>query len=199
MFVARRRISSVLYQRHIRYGPITYDGEKKFSQSSPAGRAGGSSTSTRNATPDRPRVVGTRADANFVRRWRVFSASTTRPARVGPYARGVGPTRSSDFHGADAIPATENGVPCARRSLRTFIYLFSTNETRGELLPSENFRVNKTTLTNTDPPFINCTDRAPNGAARLAETSRSSRRERRAESAGHAGVATSLPPRAPRR
>lgn len=60
-----------------------------------------------------------------------------------------------------------------------FIYLFSTNGTREELLPSENFRVNKTTLTNTGPPFINCTDRAPNGATRLAESFRSSRRPSR--------------------
>lgn len=61
-------------------------------------------------------------------------------------------------------------------ALRTFIYPFSTNGTREKLLPSENFRVNKTTLTNTDPPFINCTDRAPNEATRLADSFRSSRR-----------------------
>lgn len=122
-------------------------------------------------------MVGPAADANFARRRRVFSASTTRPAREGPYARDDGPTRSPDFHVADAAAAAESGVPRARQSLRTFIYPFSTNESHGELLPSENFRVNKTTLTNTDPPFINCTDRAPNEAARLAETSRSSRRD----------------------
>lgn len=44
--------------------------------------------------------------------------------------------------------------------LPTFIYLLTRTWTHGEFIPSEIYRVNKTTLTNTNPPFINCTDRA---------------------------------------
>lgn len=43
--------------------------------------------------------------------------------------------------------------------LPTFIYLSAQTRRTGELIPSVNIRVNKTTLTNTNPPFINWTDR----------------------------------------
>lgn len=96
--------------------------------------------------------------------------------REDSYAYDDKSTRSRDFSGEHVTESVEKQWPEHETTLHTFIYLFSTNGTREELLPSENFRVNKTTLTNTDPPFINCTDRAPNEATRLADSFRSSRR-----------------------
>lgn len=84
-----------------------------FFQATPAKRAGGTAISTRNATPDWRKVVGRRVSANFARRWRVFSASTTGAAREGPYAREDGPTRWTDFRAGDAAATAENGVPRA--------------------------------------------------------------------------------------
>lgn len=119
----------------------------------------------RNASPRDPVRFGSRVSPEG---GEFFWRQPLGPAEVGSLAREDGSTRSRDFRARGATPRAESDSSERETSLRTFIYLFSRDGTREELLPSENFRVNKTTLTNTDPPFINCTDRAPNGAVWLA-------------------------------
>lgn len=93
----------------------------------------------------------------------IFWAPITHSARkrfVTPSRRQIG-AFLANFSPTDAIVGRRVCRRARTAALRTFIYLFSTDGTREELIPSENFRVNKTTLTITNPPFINCNDRAP--------------------------------------
>lgn len=122
MLIIRQRILFVPHERHIRYKLITYDSETRFSRATPAGRARNSVISTRNATTEQPGTVRPHVGANFARRWRIFSASTTHPAREGLYAREDRPTRSTDFHTVDAAVAAESGIS-TRATIFTYLHL----------------------------------------------------------------------------
>ena len=122
MLIIRERILFVPHDRHIRYKLITYDGETRFSRATPAGRARNSTISTRNATTDQPGTVRPHVGANFARRWRIFSPSTTHPAREGLYAREDGPTRSTNFHTVDVTVAAESGI-FIRATIVTYLHL----------------------------------------------------------------------------